>query len=208
MLRRASLLASTCCLVFAMTADVGGAPITNGFGLSAPGVTVVFDEPGFTFPADTLINSQYATFGVTFSGLRYDSGPSPLPGISGPHLRNYYNLPGSGEVAGLVNPFSIYFSAPQSAAAFGLATNPSTTTFRALLSGTEVEAFSTSTSFDDSSRAFFGFSGILFDEIQVDVSTDFALIDNVQFEAVPEPGTLLLVGGGLLGLIARRRLAR
>ena len=104
--------------------------------------------------------------------------------------------------------FSINFSEDQSAAAFAMATNPGTSTFTALLDGAVLESFSTATTLDDSNN-FYGFSGIMFDEISV-APGGFAnqmSLDNIQTQAsataaVPfefSPTLGLLLAGGLWG---------
>ncbi len=171
--------------------------ISNNFGLTSPTKTITFDEIVFT--QGTQISTQYASYGVTFtSGMIYDSqSTASFPGITGHYLGN-----GS-------NPtFSIYFSANQTAAAVGLATNPATTTFTALLNGAVVETFSIATTFDNASLGFYGFTGITFNELKVSVSSGAALFDNIEMGVaapVPEPCTLLLlVFGGLCMLYTKK----
>ena len=176
----------------------------NTFGLASPVQTVTFSE--LTFAQGTTITNQYAAFGVSLSpGIFYNSqGPVAFPGITGDYLGN--------NVQGLVNPFSILFGTVQSDAAFGAATNPTTTLFEALLAGNIVASGTSATDFS-SANAYYGFSGVNFDEIRMTVGGDQQmLIDNVQMGSaatvVPEPGTFALLAAILIpgaAVIRRRR---
>jgi len=174
--------------------------IVNNFGLSSPASTLTFDE--IVFPQGTAIDTQYSAYGETFTSfLIYDTmGVVSFPGITGHYLGNF-NL--------VVNPFSIFFTTQQTEAAFGMATYPSQTTFTALLNGTTVESFSVSTTLDDPSAGFYGFSGITFNEISIFVDNEngLALIDNIQtgITTVPEPSTMLFIGSCLIALAGLRR---
>lgn len=180
-------------------------PFLDSSGLSAPDVLVTFDEIGMA--PDTPVDGQYGSLGVTFSpALGYDSQGSgvTLPGISGHYLGNNSNL-------AAVNPFSIRFNFPVTAAVFGLATNPSITTFTALLDGVEVESFIAATTFNEP-EAYLGFVGILFDEILVSVDGlgGAALIDNVQYEfervdTVSEPPAAAMLAIGIAAMVLRRK---
>ena len=232
MIRRPSLVTALLVLL-GLTLPPGfgqAAPIVDGSGLPAPAVTITFAEAAFS-PGTTITN-EFSGPGVTFSPyLIYQSPTSCCDGMVGEHLGNT----GSTTV-GLANPFSIKFTAPQSAAAFGLATETTTTLFEALLAGVAVpNTFFFSGTSDEYNQPgqpigpFFGFSGIQFDEIRVTVGVSTlqdqpgslrALIDNIQLGQgpastvsappipTPEPATLLLFGMTAGGLAVVRRSRR
>jgi len=177
------------------------APVINNTGISAPAETITFSE--FTFATGTPITNQFASLGVTFSSsLYYDVQPEFFPTD---FLANF-DLNGD-----MSNPDSIMFASDQTAAAFAMQTNSGTSTFTALLNGTPVESFNAST--DDSflpdlsnASNFYGFSGILFNQIEITSGTTFFQIDNLQLSnTVHEPATFALLGSGLLGLGLFRR---
>jgi len=210
----AALLSSL--VVAAASGGAAAAPIINNFGLSSPAASITFDE--IVLPQGTLVSSQYASLGVTFSpNLFFDSqGHAIFPGISGHYLGNFL------EDSPTTNPFSILFSSPQTSVAFGLASSQAITTFTALRGGVVVESFSEITTYNDPSEGYYGFSGILFDEIQVSILNDLSLlIDNIQLNpapppappatlaAAPEPASLALMGAAFVALaLSRRRKAR
>ena len=146
--------------------------ITNDSGLASPDVTITFDE--FVFAEGTIITDQFSSLGVTFSpNLNYDSqGPASFDSVETHYVGNNFG--------GTVNPFSILFTTDQTAVAFGIATNPGTTTFTAKLNGLMVETYESGTDFDDPAISFQGFQNITFDEIDISVGSGQALIDNIQ----------------------------
>ena len=168
-------------------------------GLPAPTSTVTFDDPAF---ADTTpVATEYSLLGVTFTPNLYYRGTSAweTQGINGPNLR-------TGDP--VANPFSILFSTPITSAAFASIASPVTAaTITARLGGVDVESFSTEINL--ANESWYGFTGIVFDEIGISYVEDTRLrIDNIQIgAAIPEPSTAMLLPLGLLGLlgISRRR---
>ncbi|NKB22686.1 MAG: PEP-CTERM sorting domain-containing protein [Alphaproteobacteria bacterium] len=188
------LIATTCCIgVAAMAFSANAVPINgSATGLTTPDVIIDF-EAG-SLPNATVVTNQFS--GITF-GTNYNlfTGGA-APNISGRFL---------GDV-GSTGPGSIFFDNDASDAGFFFRTNTTTTTFTALLDGVLVESFAASTSLSNSSN-FYGFTDIVFDEIQISVAVGGYNLDGLQFSdaAVSEPGSLVVFGLGLIGLGAIRR---
>jgi hypothetical protein len=180
----------------------------NGFGLTGPDVTIRFDE--LALASGTFVDDEYAAFGITFTPgvVQYNAVGSPFAGISGGYVGNF----GTPAPPPIMDPFSIHFSSPVSAAAFALATNISTgpadfTTFAPYLNGVLVAGPATAYVHNSlAAFAFIGFEGAIFDEIRLNIQGNGAMIlDNFQFNRVPEPATLSLLGMATLGMLARAR---
>ncbi len=186
------------CLIFLGEVNyLKAAPIVNSFGLSSADTLITFDE--FVFPQNTLVSTEYSSLGVTFSpALNYDNnGGGTFPGQSGHHLANF---------SPTKSPFSILFTNNVTEAAFGFVTNAGTSTFVALLDGVQVETFDTFTTFNNSSTAFIGFTGIVFNEISISPGFNGnASIDNLQFNrGVPEMSSFFsLIIAGILASASR-----
>jgi hypothetical protein len=208
------------CLIHCSVAT--GTPIISNGGIADSPFTLTFNEIPLTM--GDVVTDQYSSFGIIFdittlpffteSDIRYNvqggGGGGGFAGIIG----NYIGSSGG-------NPVSMIFSAPQDQVVFGLASNPRSITFTALLNGIEVESFTIATtggsfpSVDGQPAGYYGFTGIIFDQINIfshltNPVDNRILLDNVAFDgptpaAVPEPSTMLLIASGLIGLVGLRR---
>lgn len=183
--------------------------IRNKTGLAAPSRVITFDE--HVFASGTVLTNQYADLGVRFSpNLVYGIPvtPAQFPPLEGNILRNFFPN-GDDEFVG-AEPFSLLFDDNQTSVAFALNfLQPGATTISALLDGNLVRSFDVEASINATDNFYLGFSGIVFDEIRVDLpnGNNTILLDNIQFGAlaVPAPGVHWLLAIGLLGLFTARR---
>ena len=176
--------------------------LVNGFGLNNPEQTIGFDELGLPF--DTQITNQYD--GVSFSSGVFQS-PQDLDGLGIFNFDENWigNFPSTFEAT---NPYSVFFDDLVDSAAFAFVSNDGITEFTALLNGNVVDSNSTFTQVSDPNN-FFGFEGIVFNEIQIFVdptSTEGGGgIDNLQFNTVPEPSTFVVCAILAATALVRRR---
>ncbi|MEM7223187.1 MAG: PEP-CTERM sorting domain-containing protein [Pseudomonadota bacterium] len=187
--------------MMALAAPASAAPISNSpTGLAAPTTTLTFNE--VVVPNNTIITNQYQAFGVTFGpNLVFNPQMTGFPNMVGNRLGNFFPI---------ISTFTIDFNSAMSEIAFAMVTNPGVSTFTALLDGVTVETFVAGTNFS-SANNYYGFTGITFDQIRVDVGgrNGAMLLDSLQFTVVPEPSTFALFGLALggLGFMVRRRKA-
>jgi hypothetical protein len=178
--------------------------IINSTGLASPALTITFSE--HVFASGTSITNQYQDLGVTFSpNLYYAPQTGGFPHIDNQNLGNF---------SPSISPFTIQFTHDLTSAAFAMATNPGTSTFKALENGVVVDSFSTTTDVSNTNN-FYGFTGETFNAIQVTVGglSMAMLLDNLQLGtqaiATPEPSTIALAASclpvGLAVWMRRRR---
>ena len=180
------------------TSAFGAAINLSTSGLASPVSTIDFSE--FSVPETDPITTEFSSLGVTFSpNLYYRTNDNAAwANIIGANLR-------SGDP--IVSNFSLNFDQPLTSAAFAaIAQPPTPATFTALLEGSEVESFDTNVTIDNRDN-FFGFEGIVFDEINVAYTAETRMrIDSLQLgAAIPEPGTVTISLLGLFALCLRRR---
>ena len=160
------------------------------------------------------ITDFYTPQGVTFSGGLHAELGTPVPGWGAISATNQVGVNGT--------PVTMTFSTPLKALGFEIVTmNGSVDTLDIFTQLAGVQTFvgtvALHTNFE---KTFFGIlanPGDLnpfFDSVILttltgapDNLTPF-VIDNLQFQAVPEPASMTLLGAGAMGLIARARRAR
>ncbi len=197
--------------VFALARQADATPVVTLNPADLTGATLVDFEDLLANP----ITTQYAPLGVTFSGGLHSElafGPIPQWGVIAAT---------NSDGAGGGSPITMSFSSPLKAFGFQIITlDPAVTTLNisTLLNG--VSNGSSQVVINTSSEVkFFGLLSNpvneLFDTIVIEtllppdpgVPSAF-VFDNLQFEAVPEPASMTLLGAGAMGLIARARRAR
>lgn len=165
---------------------VGAAVIdARPVGLTDPDVVIDFGRG--LFPEDTEITDQYEDDGVLFeSGFFYITRSSNDPLFDGSFL-----VPRPQPTA--TQPGAISFNEPVSEVAFNWLTFPGTTSFTALLNDKAVESATLFTTGSPYNGLFFGFEGIVFDELRLSISAEDKSFrfDNLQFtKAAPPPGCI------------------
>jgi hypothetical protein len=178
-----------CCFLLGSAANA--TPIINATsGIVSPTQVVTLEEFG-TLTTSTVITNQFSAFGVTFSGLSPSYANSsfvPGPGIfdaSTAFDANYLtNFDGANNQQA-PNPAltTISFASTVQAASFGFVTNGSGTTIAAYLGGFLVESF-VATPVGLGTTNFVGFSGILFDSIQISSSDPTSLQRNFALDTI------------------------
>lgn len=205
------LVIRACLLAFACLAS-SAAVVAQAIRAQATGLVNpqhVIDFGSNVLPNFTPVTTQFP--GVTISHASYFTTGN-INGLSGGFLTNY-------SAAGQPNTLSIRFAAPVSAVSFvyhqvGISR---ATVYRAMLSGVTVWSFYELSNQSQTNNRF-GFTGLVFDEVQLDFDTDFNL-DTVAYNdlgaacatqrnaAVPNPAAYTtsqrpLVGATWLAQIA------
>ncbi len=180
------------------------APIVGGPGASSPTNTVDFSEVAVANGA--VLTNQFLSLGISFSGLYFNPCPTCLttePTGSKPDAGNFSASDHTSGTSGV----TFDFVGSVTDFSFSFASNGTPFTLEAYLGATLVESLA----IDGRIWQSYGFTGSLFDSVRVAytpvaVSSNF-LIDDLKWNvtAVPEPGTLVLVGLSLAGLAATHR---
>ncbi|GAX34498.1 hypothetical protein NIES3585_04990 [Nodularia sp. NIES-3585] len=181
--------------------------ITGGStGLTNPTNVINFNELGNL--QNQVITNQFAAFGVTFSNnFLWDNatfGQAGSTGFNGGALRSPF--PGTSRVISFLNPVTDV--------AFAAVDQNNILSVKAWLGGvggTLVESFNQQIAFNPGT-GFIGFKNILFDTIELNISSGIS-IDTLQFNSapttptsVPEPTTLMgILGLGAFGVTSLRK---
>ena len=198
-------------LTFAMTSEAGVMFYLTKAGFdTAVSTTLLEDFEGFT-PKDTALAS-FTSNGVTYTGLA--GAPSPNVWVASPGYNNFGAGVGTTSTSVLTangdEDFTMDFSMPVFAVGFdvyfnglGAVTTRVTTLEPLLYTLNDLRNLNT--------LEYYGFvSTHPITSIRFTSTNGGSLntgVDNIALAPVPEPGTLLLLGSGLVGLASRRRRA-
>jgi PEP-CTERM motif len=182
--------------------------IASATGLASPTQTLTFEE--IVLPVNTSLTNQYAGLGVSFSPSVFYSPQTNFGNVQGNDIGNF-TLDGGGPIS----PVTFGFASALTGAAFSFEADGTPYLFEALLGGSVVDSFSATVGFGAASD-FYGFNNITFDSIRITQTGTgggpFWVADNLQFgspaTATPEPGSLALMGFGILGLAAAKLLKK
>lgn len=174
------------------------AAVIGGPGLANPAVSLDFTEVALT--NGTVLDDQYAAFGVTFDGLFYNGCPTCVtarPGGTKPDITNFQ------DISAYTPLTTVRLSSLSSDISFAWASSSGQFAITALRDGDLVESFDVTVA-DQSDWQTYGFSEILFDEVRIS-TPDLLLLDNLRFNTAPLahtplPNTLALLCGALAAL--------
>ncbi|HYE87630.1 MAG TPA: hypothetical protein VEA16_14810 [Vicinamibacterales bacterium] len=187
----------------------------SGAGLVSPTRTVTFSEASLA--TGVIVTDQYLAQGIIVSPNLVQGLPNDIGEVfEGDLLRNFWPGPGPyppfpGDIVN--DPFSFKFDQPVDAAAVGLFPLDGDTILTAFLNGKPVESLRVTNSPFSDTIAYYGFDGILFDELWINPANSAdggtVLVDNLQFRIaqVPEPARIAVASAGLMLLAMRRRRA-
>jgi len=208
-----------------LSATVRATPLINSTGISGATGQITFQELALT--QGDLITNQYAGLGATFSGQGLFFQTLNTGGLLPNHLFDGPTEPTATPAPGTAISFLIQFAGTVSAASVQLLfaapgiTDTTQLTMTALAGGITQETFPViNPDLNNFSNNFYGFTGLSFDAIRVDVNYTGAPttrpgvgLDNVAFAAVAPSGApelggtayLPLFSAGMLLMLSRRR---
>jgi hypothetical protein len=175
----------------------------NTTGLISPADTITFSE--VTPAPNTVITTQYQSYGVTFSPNVYYAPiynqnfgtPNIDPTASvGNFIQNEPTLP----------TFSILFNIPVTSASFAVLSQPGTFQITPMLNGVALDNAQTFTgglaaNFNNNFVGVASLGGITFNQLlisNVNTSDNAFVLDNLSFNPVPEPTSISLIASGLV----------
>jgi hypothetical protein len=196
-------------LIASAFVQASAAPLLSDAGLTN---TVTFDEVSTN--QGTAVTNQFTAQGVTFSASgqgNWESSGNPAVYSNNAHFAGTYLDNFSSQSQTRI--YSIQFGSTASAAGAWFEFNISSpaATFSSYLGNVLQESYIYNNGGCCDSAGFVGFTGH-FDEIRVsDITNSAFIMDTLSYTpdgSVPEPGTIALLGAGLLGVGLGRRVKK